>query len=87
MANKKTSRLAKQGKLKLADKKRKRKKLAHDLKQQKQEASQHTYMNGKTGDEEDDPTKDETDSSDENTEFFNHLRNAKEFARLDLSNE
>ncbi|GFS03169.1 nucleolar complex protein 3 homolog [Elysia marginata] len=86
LANKKTSRLAKQGKLKLAEKKKKRKKAILDSKQQRQEESLKND-NREIHEEEESAENDEIDSSDEDTEFINHLKNAREFARLDLSND
>ena len=86
LANKKTSRLAKQGKLNLADKKKKRKKMNLDLKQQKLAAT-HNNTNDEINGEDEMELAEGNDLTDEDTEFFDHLQNAKEFARMDLSAE
>ncbi|GFO36172.1 nucleolar complex protein 3 homolog [Plakobranchus ocellatus] len=82
LANKKTSRLARQGKLNKAEKRKKRKQSIQDSRQKEQKNEQVALNGGRTEDNEE---PDESEFSDENTEFFQHLKNAREFAKLDLS--
>lgn len=83
LANKRTNRLAKQGKLHKADKKKRKKKALQEIANKKQQQQQQIW-HGNNGSIED---VDDDDICDENIDYFQHLKNAHVFAKADLNTE
>ncbi|XP_005089661.1 nucleolar complex protein 3 homolog [Aplysia californica] len=83
LANKKTSRLAKQGKLNKGDKKKKKWKARQE--EANKESERQAQLSAVNSNEEEESDSGGEESAPEEVEYFRHLQNARGFASMDLN--